>query len=263
MKAKQGQKRSTRTAASERRLRRNAPCASGESAQVDIVQGAQGQRVDKATSPPGRPQNEELDQAILSAALDAMSEVGFDALSITDVARRARTTPPAIYRRFADKTELLLAALAHDLATIANVDADQGSLRADLHWWLRSIFDALSPRRTRILASLNFQARTNPTPLALLCGTIHRLGSSRWRAIVQRAVQRGELCSNAIPEIIGKVPGALAVHMALFQEPPQDEDSITQLIDVVMLPTLFAAAAPIVDTEIPNNVPPSTNTHSD
>jgi AcrR family transcriptional regulator len=189
---------------------------------------------------PGRPQNEVLDRAILKAALEAMSDVGFEAVSIADVARRASTTPPAIYRRYPDKAKLLLAALECDLATIANEDADHGSLRADLHGWVRAIFDALSPTRTRILASLNFEARSNPAPLELLSGTIH----SRWHAIVQRAVQRGELGSAGIPEVIGKVPGALAVHMALMQDPPLDDTSIAELIEVVMLPTLFAAAAP-------------------
>ena len=193
---------------------------------------------------PGRPQNEALDRAILKAALEAMSDVGFEAVSITDVARRASTTPPAIYRRYPDKATLLLAALECDLATIANEDADHGSLRADLHGWVRAIFDALSPTRTRILASLNFEARSNPAPFELLSGTIHRLGSSHWQTIVQRAVQRGELGSASIPEVISKVPGALAVHMALMQDPPLDDTSIAELIEVVMLPTLFAAAAP-------------------
>ena len=193
---------------------------------------------------PGRPQSEELDKAILDATLDALSDVGFEALSIADVARRAETTPPAIYRRFADKEQLLLAALEYDLREIADPETDKGSLRADLAWWIQSISGAFSPRRTRIIAGLTFQASTNPEPLELLSGTIDRLGSRRWRAIIDRAVGRGELASSTVPELIGRVPGALAIHFALLQNAPLGDELITELVEAVMLPALLAAARP-------------------
>ncbi|WP_166507179.1 TetR/AcrR family transcriptional regulator [Frigidibacter mobilis] len=193
---------------------------------------------------PGRPQSEELDRAILDAALDALSEVGFEALSIADVARRAQTTPPAIYRRFVGKTQMLLAALEHDLLTIPDAEADHGSLRADLEWWVRSIFEALSPRRTRILASLGFQARTNPEPLALFSATIDRLGASHWATIIRRAADRGELTRTDIPGVIGKVPGALAIQFALLHVCARDDGMIAELVETVMLPVLLAAAGP-------------------
>lgn len=199
---------------------------------------------DKARMP-GRPQSTALDRAILDAALEALSEAGFEALSIADVARRAQTTPPAIYRRFTDKTKLVLAALEQDLLTVPDTDTDRGSLRADLQWWIRSIFEALSPRRTRVLTSLIFQARMDPEPLALFFETIYRLGSRHWSTIIRRAAQRGELSQSEIPEVLGKVPGALAVHFALFQVSAQDNGVIAELVDAVMLPALLAAAGPV------------------
>ncbi|EIZ78318.1 Transcriptional regulator protein [Novosphingobium sp. Rr 2-17] len=202
------------------------------------------ERADKVRMP-GRPQSEELDRAILDAALESLSDVGFEALSIAAVARGAQTTPPAIYRRFTDKTKLVLAALEHDLAAISDTDADHGSLQADLRALILSIFEALSPRRTRVLASLTLQARANPEPLEFLSRTIHRLGSRYWGTIIGRAVTRGELAHNEIPEVIGRIPGALAIHFALLQDSPRDDGAITELIEAVMLPALFAAAGPL------------------
>lgn len=189
----------------------------------------------------GRPQSQALGQAILDSALDAIVEVGVEALSIADVARRAQTTPPAIYRRFASKAELLLAALEHDLMTVPEAVTDCGSLRADLHGWVLSIFEALSPRRTRILAGLAFQASMDPEPLAVFSRTLHRLGSRQWATIIRRAQQRGELREGEIPEVIGNVPGALAVQFALLRDFARD-DGIANIVEVVMLPALLAAA---------------------
>ncbi|WLH97797.1 TetR/AcrR family transcriptional regulator [Pseudomonas hefeiensis] len=182
--------------------------------------------------------------------MDALSAVGFEAVSIADIARRGKTTPPAIYRRFPNKKELLLAALEHDLATVANTDTDQGSLRADLIRWSQSIFNELSPRRTCILASLTFQARIDTEPIELLADIIHRIGTCQWLAILRRAVQREELADKAIPEVIARLPGALAVQAARFHESSQDQHLIVDLIDAVMLPALQAAAPSGIKAEL-------------
>ncbi|MFC8799794.1 TetR/AcrR family transcriptional regulator [Promicromonospora sp. NPDC057138] len=61
--------------------------------------------------PPGRPRNADADAAILDAALGLLIERGAEAASIEQVARRAGVTRATVYRRFADKTRLLIAAV--------------------------------------------------------------------------------------------------------------------------------------------------------
>lgn len=60
---------------------------------------------------PGRPRNADADAAILDAALSLLIERGAEAASIEQVARRAGVTRATVYRRFADKTQLLIAAV--------------------------------------------------------------------------------------------------------------------------------------------------------
>jgi AcrR family transcriptional regulator len=60
------------------------------SAQTDRANSAQ----------PGRPRDPQIDAAILGAALDALDDVGYAGLTLEDVARRAGTTKPALYRRW-------------------------------------------------------------------------------------------------------------------------------------------------------------------
>ncbi|GAA4228221.1 AcrR family transcriptional regulator [Streptosporangium album] len=60
---------------------------------------------------PGRPRSREADTAILGAALDLLLERGAAQTSIEQVAQRAGVTRATVYRRFADKTALLVQAI--------------------------------------------------------------------------------------------------------------------------------------------------------
>jgi AcrR family transcriptional regulator len=63
--------------------------------------------------PPGRPRSSHADAAIIAAVLDLLAEgTTVEALSMEAVATRAGVGKATIYRRFADKDELVLAAVA-------------------------------------------------------------------------------------------------------------------------------------------------------
>jgi AcrR family transcriptional regulator len=74
-----------------------------------------------AQRPAGRPRSAEADTAILTAALDLLIELGPVQTSIEQVARRAGVTRATVYRRFPDKTTLLVRTLEW-----ANHDHDPG-----------------------------------------------------------------------------------------------------------------------------------------
>ncbi|MEU7837874.1 MULTISPECIES: TetR/AcrR family transcriptional regulator [unclassified Nonomuraea] len=61
--------------------------------------------------PAGRPRSQEVDAAILAAALDLLIERGAVLTSIEQVAQRAGVTRATVYRRFPDKTSLLIQAI--------------------------------------------------------------------------------------------------------------------------------------------------------
>ncbi|SNS12707.1 transcriptional regulator, TetR family [Sphingomonas laterariae] len=61
----------------------------------------------------GRPLSSELDEAILEAACTVLARQGYRGFSFDAVARTAGTTRPAIYRRWTNRDELLLATLDH------------------------------------------------------------------------------------------------------------------------------------------------------
>ena len=90
----------------------------------------------------GRPRDETLDAAILRAAAELLAEVGFEALTFSDVAVRAGTTRPAIYRRHASKIELVVAAIG-SLAE-ATAPRPTGDHLADLTAELASFRDGIT-----------------------------------------------------------------------------------------------------------------------
>ena len=60
----------------------------------------------------GRPRNTEIDRHVLEVALRHLRREGLAALSVAAVAEEAGTTRAAVYRRWAGRTELAVAALA-------------------------------------------------------------------------------------------------------------------------------------------------------
>src|SRR5580693_5435053 len=74
----------------------------------------------------------ELESALLEAAWNELVEVGFAGLTMESVAARARTGVAVLYRRWANKDELVLAALEHYRHAHPVGTPDTGSLRGDL-----------------------------------------------------------------------------------------------------------------------------------
>lgn len=66
----------------------------------------------------GRPRDTAIDTAVLDATLALLARDGFAGLSLTAVAAAAGTTRPALYRRWPDKTSLVVDAVAR----LARVD---------------------------------------------------------------------------------------------------------------------------------------------
>ena len=80
---------------------------------------------------PGRPRNADNDIAILEAATAILFEKGYAGLTIDGVASAAGVSRPTIYRRWASKPELVIAALAHRTGVAIPVP-NTGSVRRDL-----------------------------------------------------------------------------------------------------------------------------------
>ncbi|MEU7894022.1 TetR/AcrR family transcriptional regulator [Nonomuraea sp. NPDC049152] len=140
---------------------------------------------------PGRPRSQEVDAAILAAALDLLIEYGASQTSIEQVAQRAGVTRATVYRRFADKTALLVQAIEsvhqdHEPGAI-----DWPSVDAMLTDWARYLSD---PRNRRMLRRLYGAADDYPELLKA-----YRDQNGLRRAAAEHATLAAALDSGQLP----------------------------------------------------------------
>jgi AcrR family transcriptional regulator len=81
----------------------------------------------------GRPRDTQIDDAVLRATVELLEEIGYTRLTIPLVAARAGATPPAVYRRFPTKIELVYAAVFPDLPSA------ESALAGDLESAVRAL----------------------------------------------------------------------------------------------------------------------------
>jgi AcrR family transcriptional regulator len=150
----------------------------------------------------GRPRSRRAEQAILKATRELLAQRGLGAMSIEEVAGRAGVGKASVYRRWPNKAALALDAFVDDY--LAGIPVrDTGTLRGDLlasaRDWIRVVTQTPAGRT---LAALLAETLTDATLAdAWREVVLHRMRDDR-RAIVSRAVARGEIPAGADPDLI-------------------------------------------------------------
>lgn len=184
-----------------------------------------------------RRRGEELEDALLGAAWEVLSERGYGGFSYEAVASRAATSRPVLYRRWPTLEELLLATLRKYWRPIPIPDT--GSLRGDAVAFLTDLVDA----RARLVAVLSIQLASffAETGLSLsqirdaLRGTTER---GPFHIIIDRAVARGEIPEQERPARLIELPFHLIQHQMLMTGQPVTADTIEETVDALWLPLL-------------------------
>src|SRR5690349_12095604 len=109
----------------------------------------------------GRPRSVETDHAILHATRAALVDLGWGGLTMSEVAARAGVAKTTLYRRWANKNELVVDAVAVLFDELEMVDL--GSLRADIESVVRQFADLLArPESQAALLALFAEASRDP-----------------------------------------------------------------------------------------------------
>ena len=129
-------------------------------------------------------------RAILDAAVEEVAAVGYDGFTFDGVAERAGVHRTSVYRRWPDKTALLVDALLASAASDVP-QPDTGSLETDLRQLLDSVVTNLAQPTTRALLRAAAESETTPE--------IGRIARAFWAhrialaaELVRRAQRRGE-----------------------------------------------------------------------
>lgn len=177
-----------------------------------------------------------LEEALLEAAWQELCDVGYAALTFDAVAQRAGTSRPVLYRRWATKADLVLAAVERALHREDLELPDTGSLRGDLIALMRHANVRTAPSAATLTYYLGpFFQETGTSPRDLREAILgHRATTAE--AVVDRAVERGEIDAERLTPRLRTLAFDLYRHEALMTLAPVPDEVIEEILDEVFLP---------------------------
>lgn len=186
-----------------------------------------------AASRRGRPQDTELEAAIIDAALDILRSSGLGGLTYVAVAERAGTTRPAIYRRYPDVTQLAVAAIA----SLAEATAPQrtGDHLHDLTAELASFRAGIREANGLSLTALVLSEGTDPAIKKAYRKAVVAPRRSRVAEIIAAAADDGTITADRETQqiLVTMCTGSWYAHAVAGLTPPRDWPRRTAAIVLV------------------------------
>lgn len=181
----------------------------------------------------GRPRDPDADIRILESAARLILEHGFDATTVDAVAKHAGVGKATVYRRWAKKEDLAVAAMEMLYAQEMPVP-DTGTLRGDLLESYRRVLEFVnSPAGAAYLRTTIAESVRDPRISALYRAAQERSEQGA-RAIFDRAAERGELRADApLRWPLQWLGGLMATCVITGQQLPGVDDA-EDLVDQVL-----------------------------
>jgi AcrR family transcriptional regulator len=185
----------------------------------------------RAARSPGRPRDSRIDDAVLRATVELLEEIGYARLTIPLVAARAGATPPAVYRRFPTKIELVYEAVFPTLPSAELLLA--GDLESGVRALIRASIDLFSrPAVHTAISGLMAEMPSEPGLSARLLGRVQDNTYDLLQQFLDKAAGKrrgaGDIDARLFLDMIGGT-----VMMALANERNLDDawvDQTTALI---------------------------------
>jgi AcrR family transcriptional regulator len=181
------------------------------------------------------------DPAILNAALAALTEHGYDATNMDDIAARAGVGKAAIYRRWSSKAALMTDVLVYWRPDLRTDDvSDTGSLAGDIE----ALIDRAARNDNELITNdlvlrVALEATHDPQ-LAEAIGDLMLLkGTHIISTILARAAARGEIAADRDWSLVADVLTAMSL-LQVLNGKSVDADFIRRVIETLVVPALSA-----------------------
>ena len=188
---------------------------------------------------PTRRSGTELQEAIREAIREELAERGYTGLTFEGVARRAQTSKPGIYRRYATRAEMVLDAWMK-FAPVIPVTPSTGSLRTDLIAISKEFFQRIEHIGVDTIRGV--LAEASEDLLSIAGDMTWDLAKQNLEGVLQSAQERGEIPYEHVPPQIVVLPIKLMRHELLFSG-GGDQQTMIEMIDTVCLPLLTGIPA--------------------
>ena len=197
---------------------------------------------------PTRRRGPALEEAILLAAWEELAETGYANLTMETIASRAKTNKAVLYRRWADKSELIIAALQRYMPKMSSEIPHSGDLRNDMYTYLCACIEPLRSIGEQTIRGLLAEPRIWRMMSAALPQIIQRRleinSESRIAAgmkeILKEAEARGEVDLSKLPSRVITLPLDLLQDELLTKHGPVSTETIAEIIDDIFMPLVRA-----------------------
>lgn len=189
----------------------------------------------------GRHLDPSRDDALRRAAMELLAEVGYDRLTMDEVAARAHAGKTTIYRRWPSKAELVVDALR--CAKGSPEFPDTGSLRGDLAAVIKRMTSADNRFDARVTIGVVNAVTRDDELRRVFRERVFGPRMAGMRAVFERAVARGEMPDGHDFDLLASVFHALAMHYLLTHGQMPKTAFAQRIVDHVLLPLATSAPA--------------------
>lgn len=184
-----------------------------------------------------RRRGRDLLDAIYAGTLDELAESGYAGFTMEGVAARAGTGKAPLYRRWPSKDALILDTVHHGMPTGQAV-AYSGNLREDLLTMLRGLGSALASSIGGAMRALLAETHRRPELLDALHRVVFDPRGRELRALLSEAAAHGEIRPEVVDSELVTIGHELIMLRFLTDGPPVPDDTITGILDEVLMPLL-------------------------
>lgn len=184
------------------------------------------------TAPRSRRRRRESHEAVVRAAKDLLSEVGYQRLSFEGVARRAGVSKATIYRWWPNKAALVIEALSGEVP-LPPIHAT-GDLEADLRTAVRLTIDLVSAMPTcLILPALLADVIEDPTGTGSFADLIEPRRASVVE-LLERARLEGRLPLDTDTSLMVDIYSGTIVYLAAVSRESPGEEVTDQIVSLLL-----------------------------
>ncbi len=189
-----------------------------------------------------RRRGEILKEAILLAAWEELLETGYTKMTMESVAIRAGTNKAVLYRRWDNKTELVIAAMHKYLPKITDEIPNTGNLRDDVYDYLRARVEPLKIIGAQTIRGLFTEPVVWRHIIASLPQMVERRSENKltaaMAAILKNAELRGEISFEKLTPRIISLPLDLLQYEVITKLEPVSDEAIAEIVDDIFMPLI-------------------------
>lgn len=184
----------------------------------------------------------EREIAILDAVHGLITEIGYDAMRIDQVAARAHASKATIYRRWKGKAELALECMRR-MHPPSSLPASKGSLREDLTFVLHQHVTGKKNDHAFVMGISAAVQRDEDLREMVQRELVRPFRDSVARSL-EWAAERGEVDPSVLGvRMLPDVIPAMCARRRWIEPELSDDDFYIELIDTIVMPLCQAAAA--------------------